>query len=341
MIERFFLSLTVLFFTISAVWIQDGPAQERKIEGFSTFELTETDPYTIQLTDKGKPVWEFMYREKEYKQIAHDYRSRFGSAGYFHPVYGLNGEILTANMPEEFHKHHHGIFSGFMNVFVKEPSGRIVSYNTWLDETPIKKHFISWGEKKVGSDGQSFTFTTNMGWFLCHYGENPIVPIPDEKLLDERLTVTTSVIKENDRFGKYRELELEFAWTPVQYEMRLGGDSFGKKAFAALAVRFQTLSDGLTSTIYTEKGRMDKDDMTAPCEFVDYIYPFAGKDKPATGVAIVPDKLNFPTKGWAIRHYGLIVTGIGDLNGIALQPGQTAVQKYKIIIHDKTPLTLK
>ena len=55
----------------------------------------------ILLTEDGKP--RFFYR------IAPDSSRQYALGDYIHPIYGLDGEVLTEDFPEDY-PHHHGIF---------------------------------------------------------------------------------------------------------------------------------------------------------------------------------------------------------------------------------------
>ncbi|MDO4576471.1 MAG: PmoA family protein [Planctomycetia bacterium] len=304
-------------------------------EEASPFRLEEKGREMVVLKDGDQPVWEFAYRIKELPELTFGSRQRFASAGWFHPVYGLHGETLTSSMAEKYHMHHHGIWSSFMNIFVREADGKITSYNTWMDHTRLKKDFIAWEKKEATPE--YYRFTVHLGWFRCRYGENPLVPVPEENYLDEKLTVTTYAVEQDPKFGKCRKMDFEYSWTPTKYEMRLAGDKAGKRAFASLAMRFAVVADGLKPRIFNEKGQIPEDDSYLPCEWVDYVYPFQGKDKPESGVAIYPDKENLPSEGWAIRHYGLVSTGWPNLDGYTIQPGQTVTLKYRMVIHENVP----
>lgn len=327
--KRIFPLAFLLFAMAFSVFAEDAAPE-------SPFTLEEKEKDIVLLKENGKPVWEYVYRIHELPSLSFGTRQRFCSAGYFHPVYGLNGEVLTANIPESYHSNHHGIWSAFMNIFVREADGKITSYNTWMDHTRLKKEFISWELKEATKD--YYKFKIHIGWFRCRYGENPILPVPEEKYLDEYLTLTTWAVKDDPKFGKCRIMDFEYSWTPTTYEMRLAGDKPGKRGFSSLAMRFAVLKDDLKPQIFNEKGLIKEDDMICPCEWVDYVYQFEGKEKPATGVAIYPDPANPKSAGWAIRHYGLIATGWPSIEGITLQPKETANLKYRIVIHEKTPL---
>jgi len=316
--------ITLLFFlSLTAFALAESP-----------FQLEDKCKETVLLKENGKPVWEYNYRIKELPSLSFGTRQRFCSAGWFHPVYGLNGEELTANIPETYHPNHHGIWTGFMNIFVREADGEITSYNTWMDHTDLKKEFIEWKLKEATDD--YFKFTVHNGWFRCRYGENPILPVPKENYVDETITVTTHKITENEEFGRHRVMEFEYTWAPTKYEVRFAGDKPGDRAFCSFAFRFAVLKDGLKPSIYNEKGLIAEDNMLCPCKWVDYVCQFQGKDKPASGVKIIPDPSNPPSKdGWAIRHYGLVVAGWPGKDGTLLKPGESVTLKYRVIFHEK------
>lgn len=329
--------LAVLVFSVFCGSVRQTALARSESES-AKFSFREKDANTFELKEGETPLLEYVYRERTVKSPWPDYQFFFSSGGFIHPLYGLNGEILTEDMPEKWHLHHHGICSGFMTVEVKEKDGSVSVFNTWEDRPGMKKCFVSWGECAAKDD--SFTFTANHGWFRTREKEGSVVPEMLEKCLDEQTVVTVSRIIENEpAFGRCRFLDFDISLTPTKYEMKLAGSPRDRKGFSALAIRFQQLKDGMRPMIYSENGLLKQDDTLYPAQWINYVYPFAGKEKPASGVAILPSA-ETRSQGWVIRHYGVISTGWPGLEGIVLKPGETARLKYRIVIHEKVPVNL-
>ena len=72
----------------------------------SPFKLAAVDDKTLQVTDQDKPVLAYNYGTITGENVPeNDGRRRRGC--YLHPIWGLDGEILTDDFPKD-HYHHHG-----------------------------------------------------------------------------------------------------------------------------------------------------------------------------------------------------------------------------------------
>jgi hypothetical protein len=63
--------------------------------------------------------------------------SRRSRACFVHPVYGLDGEVLTESFPKD-HYHHHGIFWSWPHVGI---DGK--EYDLWMYNN-IQQRFVRW-----------------------------------------------------------------------------------------------------------------------------------------------------------------------------------------------------
>jgi hypothetical protein len=64
-----------------------------------------------------------------YRTSAPNNNSRFARTNYIHPLYGLDGEVLTEDFPED-HPHHHGIFLAWHQLYAE---GKRIA-NPWMNE---------------------------------------------------------------------------------------------------------------------------------------------------------------------------------------------------------------
>ena len=65
------------------------------------FAVHQTDE-GVELTESGKPVLFFQTKTKSQN-------GKWPRANYVHPLYGLDGQVLTEDFPED-HPHHRGVF---------------------------------------------------------------------------------------------------------------------------------------------------------------------------------------------------------------------------------------
>ena len=64
----------------------------------------------VLITDGGQPVLFYQRRTKSYQ-------GKMPRANYIHPLYGLDGQVLTEDFPED-HLHHRGVFLGWHQLTV-------------------------------------------------------------------------------------------------------------------------------------------------------------------------------------------------------------------------------
>lgn len=289
-----------------------------------TFRWEETPEGCLKLWEGEKPVWCYQYRQKIHENVpVSDLRRVAGC--YFHPLYGLEGEILTANATLfDNHAHHHGVWASFMTFLVHHPDGSETFYDTWTDDTAVKKDFVGWLERKV--EGETFVLGVQNGCFRYENGERK------EKYLDEKLWVTTHAVAEHPLLGRHRAIDWEYSWTACDDPITLAGDRPNGKNFCSLAIRFAVPKE--KTTILVPEGEIAGDPLQCPVSWVDYQDRFIPGGK-RTGVALLASPKNPPHPGgMAIRHYGMLVAGYPGVEGSTLKPGETVTLKYRIWIHE-------
>src|SRR5262245_47997573 len=103
--------------------VDSGPRDRitRLGPGKPVFRFEDLDDKTIEILEGTRPVLNYSYGDIEFKK-GNQIRRR---ASYVHPIYGLDGEVLTDNHPSD-HLHHHGLFWGW-------PHTKIVDreYDLW------------------------------------------------------------------------------------------------------------------------------------------------------------------------------------------------------------------
>ena len=122
----------------------------------SEFRFTQPDGKSIGLWDGERPVLVYNYGVVTDESVPKtDAR---GSRGcYIHPVYGLDGEVITDDFPKD-HYHHHGIFWSWPHV---EIGGR--EYDLWVYKN-IEQRFVRWLGRECGSAAAALGVEN--GWFV-------------------------------------------------------------------------------------------------------------------------------------------------------------------------------
>ncbi len=304
-------------------------------------KLEQLDAETVRLNEGGKPVWDYVFKQKDHP-INDPTDKRKTSGCYFHPLYGFGGSSLTLNASYwDNHSHHHGLWTSFFTVKLYRPDGKIEQYDTWTDNTALKRNFIRWTNKEEAVTGN--ILGVENGWFLDN----------GECIMKEEMEVRTSKTCHGEKTGRYRTMDITLTFRPQIGRIELAGDRQLRKGFSSLAIRF--LPPREKPLILSDKGEVKNDDMMAKLSWVAYQTNFIPNDKgvipvqkewrkPAetAGVAIFPSPKNGSGTdfGWAIRHYGVIASGWPGLGGVILDSGEMPkVLKYRLFIYEK-PLTV-
>jgi len=238
---------------------------------------------------------------------------RYRRACYLHPVYGLDGEVITEDFAKD-HRHHRGIFWAWPHI--KIGGGKEVQ--TWIPRGIDNKH-ERWIRKDA--DARQAVLEVQNGWF-----------VGDRKVMDERLRMTVYPATETSRI-----LDFEFTWQATDQPVTLQGA--GGKSYGGLTVRFNTRvreKGGIPTkqvAITVPRGLTKKDLPDTKLEWADFIAPFPGA-KGRSGAAVFVDKSHpgYPPT-WLTRHYGCLCVGWPGVKPQTLEPGKPVVCRYRVLVH--------
>jgi Family of unknown function (DUF6807) len=100
----------------------------------SAFKIQELDGKSLKILDGQSPVLVYNHGDITDEKVPAD-ESRRTRACYVHPVWGLQGEVLTDDFPKD-HYHHHGIFWSWPHVGIGDKE-----YDLWMYKN-IKQQFV-------------------------------------------------------------------------------------------------------------------------------------------------------------------------------------------------------
>jgi hypothetical protein len=98
-----------------------------------TFRFAEIDGISLGLWEGARPVLVYNHGLRSKAGVPAD-RTR---STYLHPLYGLEGEVLTDDFPKD-HYHHRGLFWAWPHITV---GGK--EYSTW-DIRGMEQRFERW-----------------------------------------------------------------------------------------------------------------------------------------------------------------------------------------------------
>jgi len=300
----------------------------------------QAESKTLSLVEGETPIFSYVYDMIVHDHVPkNDFRRTAGC--YIHPLYGLNGEILTDNAPED-HYHHRGVFWTWPYVGLHQPYDKIVHHDLWASDTALKQRFVRWLERETTEE--SATFAVENGWFFGHAAGFPITE-NDEKIMKEIVRITVFRPK-TDNGLRTRAIDFDFVWTPTEKPISLRGNA--ERSYGGLTVRFRpfvepgkTLAEpNAINVITVPSGPTTGDLSNTPLPWADYTSRFGDGDKRSGAAIFIPKTHPDYPPSWLTRYYGPLCVGWPGVEERTFQPGEEIKLNYRIWIHDG-PVTVE
>ncbi len=307
----------------------------------STVPISATEPSFIFKKDKTAitlfngqdPVWQYNFAMITHVNVPKK-DPRIQAGCYFHPVYGLNSEILTDNAPKD-HYHHHGIFWTWPHVILHEKNGTNRELDLWTSNTPIRQYFVRWLKQEVTEDHA--VFAVENGWFI----DKVILDdagnvVSGEKVMKETVQVTTGP-KVVCQGMSSRFLDFEFTWTPIGRDISLRGAE--NKSYGGFSIRFCPPGPKSPQTVITTPDGIARDDLPEkPMPWADFTSTFIDHSDQKSGAAILipKDHPDYPPT-WLARHYGPMCVGWPGVISKKFEQNKTIKLRYRVWIHEGLP----
>ena len=291
------------------------------------FRFEENDKKQLTIFEGARPVLTYQYDVIEHEHVPkNDLRRNAGC--YVHPLYGLNGEILTDNAPAD-HFHHHGVFWTWPHVGVHEPDGNITEYDLWTSNTALKQHFVCWVRKAVSE--QAATMEVENGWYI---GD----PTEGKKIMTERVWIIVHRVKKVGDVTS-RAVDFEFRCQPLDKAISLRGSE--GKSYGGFSVRLKPFvaadksaaEQSEINRITVPTGIADDDLPETPLAWADYTSVFGGQSASGAAIFIPKAHPDFPPT-WLTRYYGPLCVGWPGVKGRTFRPGEIFFLRYRIWIHE-------
>jgi len=261
----------------------------------------------LTVLEKGKPVFTYNYAPvpppegvpKEYTRSC-----------YVHPLYGLDGEVMTQDFPKD-HRHHRGLFWAWPQCTA---GGRAM--DVWL-ANDVKQRHREWVTKEAGAD--KATIAVVNGWSF--------EDAPDKDVVREDVKLT--VLPADD---KGRAIDFQAKLTNVSDQLVVF-EGAKNKGYGGLC--FRPSADFKPFTFTTAQGVSAEDALRCDTPWADVTWTANGK---TCGLAIFQNKSNpgYPFPGWIFRHYAFLGVSWPHEQKHEVPPGQSFELKYRVYIHRGT-----
>lgn len=265
-------------------------------------------PDGVSLMDADMPVMFYQMRSKSTPEGTHK------RGHYFHPLYGLDGEVLTEDFPED-HLHHRGIFSAWHQLSVGGASLgdpwilRDVQYDVRQVETRV-------------APAESVTLTAR-----SHLLASAAAAVGRRPVVEETYTACVHAVSEG-----LRVIDLMTETRALMADVRIGG-SEDDKGYGGFSVRLRLPDDVKLKTIagfvIPQRIAMDVG------EWVDITASYRGAGSRPSGVVVLIHPLTpgHPRK-WILRSERSMQNhAYPGREAIALSQREPLVMQYRLIVH--------
>lgn len=259
----------------------------------------------VQIREGRKNVLFYQIRSKSMA-------GKYARAGYVHPLYGLNGEVLTEDFPED-HPYHHGIFWAWHQIILNNKK----IADGWISEN------ISWDpvRKRIEETKNSVAVRLSMIWHVQRKDKKPL-SIARE---DTRVTVYKSR-------GDYRVIDFDIRLFALVDHLKIGG-SDDVKGYGGFCLRLKLPDD--ISFFSVDSTVTPQETVVSAGPWMDFNGSFEGKAFPKSGIAVFcPSTGHRGSQQWILRREKSMQNVVypGRKPVILSQKGLRL--KYRIVIHN-------
>jgi methane monooxygenase PmoA-like len=234
-------------------------------------------------------------------------------SNYFHPLYDLDGNVLTEDFPKD-HIHHRGIFWAWHQVRIK----RTTVQDQWVN----RDSFWTVQDAQIGSDARSASLALRVVW------ESPL--FTDDKGQRRPFVEERSVTRVHRSEGAIRKIDLHQRLTALVDGVEIGGseDAKGYGGFSYRVVmppdiRF-TGAQGVVTPVENAVS-------SSPWMDVSGSYGAAGK----SGLTVLthPSTTGFP-QSWILRARGSMQNAVyPGRQPVAIPRDRPVILRYRIVLH--------
>ena len=273
------------------------------------------NPINISRTDEGFSIAEGQQKVMFYQRQHKSMDGKYTRANYIHPLYGLDGEILTEDFPAD-HPHHRGVFWAWHQV--------------WL------------GDKKLGDgwatidffwdvyDAEIMTIDSQSRALKLHvYWKSPLLTDANGK--QHAFVKETTTIRIHRAEGDIRKIDFQIELLALKDNMRLGG-SEDAKGYGGFTARIP-LPDGLAFT--GTDGPVEPTNLSVEAgPWLDFSGNLGGQGK-TSGLAILchGSSPGYPQR-WILRRKGSAQNPVyPGRHPVPLSREKPLVLRYRLIIH--------
>ena len=269
----------------------------------------DDDGQTVTIREDQKPV--LVYRYVPGKRPVY-VPERYKRACYIHPLYGLDGEVLTQDFPLD-HFHHRGVFWAWPDSTLGERK-----LDVWALDGAREVH-AGWITREA--DEEHAELAAENHWV---FDEAPGTP-----QIKEQVRMIVHPAEEN-----HRAIDFELTFENVSKEIfTLRGSGTEKKGYGGFCLRPDA---GRSPFFFTSKqGESPEDVLELATPWADVSFAADKGGKTFSGAAIFqhPGNPGYPHPGWILRHYGFLGQSWPHSKDHVMAPGDAFTLRYRLFVH--------
>ncbi|MCK5862384.1 MAG: PmoA family protein [Candidatus Hydrogenedentes bacterium] len=273
----------------------------------------EDDGKSLQIFEGDTPVLTYRYQPGDLPDGVDEHYRR---ASYIHPLFGLDGEIMTQDFPSD-HFHHRGLFWAWPDSTLGDKR-----VNVWLLDG-IRSVHTKWVEQQV-KDKHAVIDVVNH-WVYDDDPENPVVK--------EEVRIEVHAATEQSR-----SIDFELTFTNTADDVLvLRGSGTDDKGYGGFCLRPNATRKPLhfSSALGSRNAGEDVTSEVFSTPWIDVSYAVKEDTEIVSGVAMFehPKNDGYPHPRWIIRHYGFLGQSWPHIQGHVLQPNDSVTLRYRLFIH--------
>ena len=265
------------------------------------------DPQGYWFTDGDVKV---LFYQAERKSLPDGQAAR---SNYFHPLYDLDGNVLTEDFPKD-HIHHRGIFWAWHQVRV---SGTVVQ-----DQWSNRDSFWTVQDARIDSDDRSASLALRVVWESPRFtdaqgGRRPFV--------EER-----SVTRVHRAEGAIRKIDFHQQLTALVDGVEIGG-SEDAKGYGGFSYRVVMPPDIRFTGVQGDVSPIEN--AVSPSPWMDVSGSYGGLGKSGLTVLTHPSTTGFP-QPWILRARGSMQNAVyPGRHPTAIPRDRPVILRYRIVLH--------
>lgn len=279
---------------------------------FASFFLANTSysqKLTFRKTDNGILLEENAQPRFFYQTATQSLNGKYHRSNYVHPLYGLEGEVLTEDFPDD-HLHHHGIFWAWHQLYAE---GKRVG-DPWISEG------VDWIVEKISTKTKKTkaTIKARIDWIQT---SNKQAVVQEDLMVEfERL--------EEDVFALTFDIEL----TALVDGVEIGG-SEDAKGYGGFSPRFFLPED---IEFESTDGKVEPHNLPVQAgPWMNMKGTFDPGTQLSSGIVIMGEPDQLPSyKGWILRSAKSMQNmAFPGKDPIAIERGKSLSFRNRILVH--------